>query len=230
MSSAAKVQPHRRLGLALTLGVLVLAGQAHAASCEPTLFPQSLDPLGFARVTTPRLQVFLEPQACSRPTGLCPSKAYLVAGDQVVTAQATAGKTCVAFLGPRRTTIGWVDSKALAALPPAPPAGDWTGRWRRPSGDAEAMIERKGRRLNADLFASAPGSNADNVRTGGARGELIVQDDRARIGEPDDPACKVVLRRLGPFLVVNDGATDDANSDCGGIGVTMNGIYRRGGR
>jgi hypothetical protein len=219
-----------RVTLALALAALALAGQAHAASCEPTLFPQSLDPLGLATVTAPRLPIFLDPEACARPAGLCPSKAYLVAKDRVVTAQTAAGKTCVAFIGPRRATIGWVESKALAVAPVGPPEGDWTGNWRRPLGDADARIERKGRRLQANLSASASGADPGNVRTGGVEGALIVRGERGRIDAQGDPSCTVTLRRLGPFLAVNDGATDDANSPCGGIGVTMNGIYRRGGR
>ena len=209
----------------LALAFLGIAGPACAASCEPTLFPQGLDDLGFARVTAARLQVFRDPEACSRPTGLCPSKAYLVAGDRVVTAQTADGKTCVAFIGPNRATIGWVDARALAAAPASAPSGDWTGTWRRSLGDAEAKIERRGGRLQASLFASAPGSRSGGVRTGGADGELSVRGDRGQLGRQDDPACKVAMRRLGRFLIVNDEASDDANSPCGGMGVTLNGIY-----
>jgi hypothetical protein len=84
----------------VALGVVSSASVAQAASCEPTLFPQSLDGLAIAQVQAPKLAVFHDPEACSRPTGLCPSKAYLVAGDRVVTAQVEGGYRCVAFVGP----------------------------------------------------------------------------------------------------------------------------------
>jgi hypothetical protein len=208
---------------------LAVAGTAHAASCEPSLFPQTLD-LRPARVTAPKAPLFHDPEACSRPAGLCPSKAYLVAGDAVLAAQTEAGKTCVAFIGQKRSTIGWVDASVLTPAAPAPQAGDWTGHWSRTFGDAEATIERKGKRLTASLSASAEGARPDNVRTGGADGDLVPNGDRAELTNSGDAACRVHLRRLGRYLIVNDGADDDANSPCGGIGVTLNGVYVRVGR
>jgi hypothetical protein len=216
-----------RIARLAVLAALALPGMAKAASCEPTLFPQALAPLEFARVTSAKLPVFHDPEACSRPTGLCPSKAYLVAGDTVISAQTVAGKTCVAFIGARRPTIGWVDAGMLAPLPATPPVVDWAGKWERVLGDAEATIERRGGRVLATLSASAVGANPDNVRTGGADGALAIRGDLAQMSSQGDPDCKVTLRRLGRFLIVNDGASDDANSACGGIGVTMNGVYTR---
>jgi len=35
------------------------------------------------------------------------------------------------------------------------------------------------------------------------------------------------MKQVGLWLLINDGATDDANSGCGGMGVTFNGIYQR---
>ncbi|WP_157134726.1 hypothetical protein [Sphingomonas sp. PAMC 26605] len=208
---------------------LFVAGNAHAASCEPSLFPQSLN-LRSARVTAPKAALFNDPEACSRSVGLCRSKAYLVAGDAVLAAQTETGMTCVAFIGRKRSTIGWVDAAALAPMPNAPPAVDWTGHWSRSVGDAEATIERKGKSLSASLSASAEGGRSDNMRTGGADGDLIVHDDRAELTNRGDAKCRVHLRGIGAYLIVNDGASDDANSPCGGIGVTLNGVYVHTGR
>ena len=222
-----RVGSHRLTAALLAIVTLVLPGAAWAASCEPSLFPQALSPLGFAHVIAAKLPIFRDPEACSRPTGLCPSKAYLVAGNQVISAQTVAGKTCVAFVNGRRPTIGWVDASMLAPLHATPPVGGWNGKWERILGDAEANIQRRGDRIGASLSASAAGANPSDVRTGGADGDLTIRGDLAQMGPQGDPACKVTLRRLGAFLVVNDGASDDANSACGGVGVTMNGVYAR---
>lgn len=211
---------------AAATAALAMATGAQAASCQPYLFPQTLD-LRPARVTTPKAALFHDPEACSRPTGLCPSKAYLLKGNMVLAAQTEAGKTCVAFIGPKRSTFGWVDASALTPASLPPPTGDWTGHWSRTVGDAEASIQHKGKVLSASLSASAQGARRDNVRTGGADGDLVLHGDRADLTNSGDPTCKVRLRRLGPYLILNDGANDDANSDCGGIGVTLNGVYLR---
>lgn len=203
---------------------LFVAGNAHAASCEPSLFPQTLD-LRRAQTTVSKAALFNDPEACSRPVGVCPSKAYLVAGDAVLAAQTETGKTCVAFIARKRSTIGWVDAAMLGPMPPAPPAVDWTGHWSRSVGDAQATIERKGKSLTASLSASAEGGRSDNVRTGGADGDLMVHGDRAELTNRGDAECRVHLRRIGVYLIINDGASDDANSPCGGIGVTLNGVY-----
>jgi hypothetical protein len=39
--------------------------------------------------------------------------------------------------------------------------------------------------------------------------------------------CRVQLRQYGPWLLADDGVSDNSNSACGGMGVTLNGIYRR---
>jgi hypothetical protein len=74
----------------------------------------------------------------------------------------------------------------------------------------------------------------DNLRTGTADGTLhvtpsafgVVARFTQNAGDPTSE-CKVTLKQLGPWLLINDGATDEANSGCGGMGVTFNGIYRR---
>jgi hypothetical protein len=202
----------------LVIGVaaaLFVAGNAHAASCEPSLFPQTLD-LRPAQITVSKAALWNDPEACSRPVGVCPSKAYLLAGDAVVAAQTETDKTCVALIARERSTIGWADAAALAPMPPAPPAVDWTGHWSCSVGDAEATIERKGKSLTASLSPSAEGGRSDNVRTGGAVGDLMVHGDRGELTNRGDAGCRVHLRRIGAYLIINDGASDDANSHCGG--------------
>lgn len=74
----------------------------------------------------------------------------------------------------------------------------------------------------------------ENVRTGTADGALQVRSSASgavasftqNAGDPTS-SCTVTMKRLGPLLLINDGATDDANSGCGGMGVTFNGIYQR---
>jgi hypothetical protein len=75
----------------------------------------------------------------------------------------------------------------------------------------------------------------DNVRTGVAEGKLIFATTSSGVrlatfgdaGADRTQVCRVQLRQFGPWLLVDDGVTDNSNSACGGLGVTLNGIYRR---
>jgi hypothetical protein len=211
------------------LGVAAIAAAtpALAASCEPTLFPQDLAAIQLSTVRTGRLPLFLDPQACGKLTGLCPSRAYLVPGDAVLAAQTADRRRCVAFVGARRVTIGWVDAGGLAPAAEPKDGAPWVGAWARRSGSATLRISRTRQGYRAELSAVARMADPANVHTGGASGALVVTGRTARLDSQDEADCHVALRRIGDLMLVNDGATDDANSACGGIGVTFNGIYSR---
>jgi hypothetical protein len=212
------------LGL-FALGVAFAGPCAATPSCEPSLFPQKPD-VESAMVIAPKLSVFHDPEACSRPSGLCPTNAYLLHGDRVVAAQAANGFRCVAFIGPSRQTTGWVSIAGLVSIA-SPPEGDWSGTWVRRLGDATLVVSLQHGRRIADFQAFAHGSDPSNVRTGGADGILNIIGERAHLTSRSDPSCRVDVRRLGTFLIVSDGASDDANSPCGGMGVSLNGVYVR---
>jgi hypothetical protein len=75
----------------------------------------------------------------------------------------------------------------------------------------------------------------DNVRTGVAESKLIFATTPSGVrlatfgdaGADRTQVCRVQLRQFGPWLLVDDSVTDNSNSACGALGVTLNGIYRR---
>jgi hypothetical protein len=221
-----------RLGFLLlaAAGLAPSPARAGTSSCEPSLFPQNLSILGFAAVTVDRLAVLREPYTCGRMKGLCPSKAYLVRGDRVIAAQGTDGLRCIAFDGPRAQTTGWVRADALTPVT-VPVSGSWTGTWVRRTGNATLKITMRSGKFHIAAEASARAGGPDNIRTGGAEGLLAIAGDRAKVTDAQTgETCVLELRKLGSLILANDGASDDANSLCGGMGVTMNGLYMWQGR
>jgi hypothetical protein len=200
-----------------------------AASCEPTLFPQDLAAVRLSVVKVARLPVFLDPEACARSAGVCPSKAYLVQGDQVLAAQAIDLRRCVAFVGSRRVTIGWVDAGALTpnAESQKQTRNPWDGVWTRRTGSATAKISHGANGFRVEMNAFANMAAPSDIHTGSAGGALKVAGEAGHLDSQNDPDCHIDFRRLGDLLLVNDGAGDGANSACGGMGVTFNGIYVR---
>jgi len=213
------------MGAILLLISLAVGSSAAAASCEPTLFPQTPG-VTFATVTVQKLPLFRDPEACSRSVGLCPGKAYLLKGDRVIAAQTQDSFRCVAFVGPSRQTTGWVRATDLSPTTVAV-SGGWKGAWTRLVGDARLDISGPRDAYVASFEASGRGADPGNVRTGGAQGRLTVTGDRARLTDRGNPACRVDLMALGPYLIAHDGASDEANSACGGMGISLSGVYVR---
>jgi hypothetical protein len=140
---------------------------------------------------------------------------------------------CVAFFHAEKQTTGWVESRSVTSSPEPPVSGDWNGTWKRLQGNATFTIRKQGAVYAAEALAVYAISK-DNVRTGVAEGKLIFTSTPSgvRLATFGDPGadrtqvCRVQLRKFGPWLLVDDGVTEDANSACGGMGVTLNGIYR----
>jgi hypothetical protein len=201
---------------------------AHAQSCQTHLFPYSVENVTLATVKTPREPILRDEEGCPGKGASCASYAYLVQGDHVLVAHGQSGYRCIAFFNGRRQTTGWVRQEGLTPTLPASATTTWLGAWTRRSGEAQIVIRKQGHELYATAMATLAVSR-DNVRTGGAEGRLTVQGGNASFGEAGDrsTACRVHVRLLGDLLLADDGATDDSNSSCGGLGVSLNGIYRR---
>ena len=221
-----------RRPLFFCITLLLTAAAAHAQSCQAYLFPYVVGNVTLATVKTPREPILRDEEGCPGKGASCASSAYLVQGDRVLVAHAQSGYRCVAFFNGRRQTTGWVRQDALdpAAHAAANAAwtGTWTGTWTRQSGEAQIAIRKQGGELYATATATLAVSG-DNVRTGGAEGRLTVQGSIGSFGEAGDRStvCRVHVRLLEDLLLADDGATDDSNSSCGGMGVSLNGIYRR---
>ncbi len=95
--------------------------------------------------------------------------------------------------------------------------------------EATITIRKKGDTLEAEATATLE-VTTENVRTGAAGGTLNLHNGIAIFGDSGPnrtTTCSIHLRLIGDTLLADDGATDDSNSACGGMGVTFNGIYRR---
>jgi hypothetical protein len=219
---------HRRSFL-LCLPLFLTAVAAYAQSCQTYLFPYTVQDAALAIVKTPREPILRDEEGCLGGSARCASHSYLIAGNRVLTAHIRNGYRCIAFFNGKSQTTGWVHQDALTPATPAPANAAWQGNWTRQSGDARIVIRKRGDRLYASATATLA-VNRDNVRTGGAEGTLTSQgNSTASFGEAGDRStvCRVHLRLLEDVLLADDGATDDANSSCGGMGVSLNGIYRR---
>jgi len=203
------------------------AAAVHAQNCQTYLFPYVVGDVTLATVKTPREPILRDEEGCPGKGVSCASSAYLIRGDRVLVAHAQSGYRCIAFFNGRRQTTGWVRQETLDPAPVAANAA-WAGTWTRQSGEAQIVIRKQGSELYATATATLAVSR-DNVRTGGAEGRLKVQGRNASFGEAGDRStvCRVHVRLLEDVLLADDGATDDSNSSCGGMGVSLNGIYRR---
>jgi hypothetical protein len=212
-----------------------LYGQADAQSCSNYLFPKEVATVDSARIDLDRVAI-VNSDSCPDFSPSCQSKSYLVRNDVVFRSSLTQGThTCVAFFNGKRQTTGWVETKSLVPSPTPVNQGSWAGHWKRITGDSVLIIRRsKDGGYQAEAVATYAVAR-DNVRTGAAEGKLVMRPSEGGglIASFSDPGqdrtavCHVDLRQFGPWLLVDDGATDDSNSACGGMGVTLNGIYRK---
>jgi hypothetical protein len=202
---------------------------AAAEACNAYLFPQSVADVTLATVHADRLPLQRDDEGCPSADSKCAGRAYLVAGNQVLVAATHGGYRCVAYWNGKQQTTGWVVADSLIPTPVPAVEGDWVGTWTRIQGDAAFTIRKRGGQYVASGLATYA-VRASNVRTGAADGTLHINGSIATLTDNSmDPTlpCKVQFRQFGARLLVNDGATDDANSSCGGMGVTFNGIYQR---
>lgn len=181
---------------------------------------------------------------CPSADAACRDTAYLVAGDIVLTTNSEAksakvgapsGFVCATFANAKgRETSGWLPEAALEALPVTPvPSAGWLGTWMRteasirvkPSGSSALKIEGDATYGAHDKGRVARGA----VNTGEFDGTaeprdgvvLIAEKGVASFEAAKDTGCAVRLRRLGPYLLVED------NRNCGGMNVSFRGIYVR---
>ena len=213
--------------------LLTSVAPAVAEGCNAYLFPSSVAEVTLARVQPARLPILVDGDGCPAAGTSCDSKSYLVAGDQVLVSGAHGAYRCATFISARKQSTGWIASAAVVPLPQPKTPDTWSGLWKRQQGHASLTIRKQG----AGCFASGLATYAvspTNVRTGVASGRLKESSFPWGIvarfgidGSDQTPPCTVEIRQIGPWLVVNDGATEDANSACGGMGVTFNGVYQR---
>ena len=211
--------------------LLLIGLPLQAEVCSVELFPHSVDSVSMAAVTTAKEPLLRDYDGCPSPDAKCMTKAYVVQGNVVLAAQTQNVWRCVSYFNGKRQTVGWMKATALQETPAKTGNASFAGHWVRQHGDSTIDIAKRG----AGLYATAMTTEfirEGNVRTGGAEGVFKINGDHATFGANGDRTrvCSVHVRLLGDVLLADDGATDDSNSACGGMGVTEGGVYRRAAR
>ena len=177
-------------------------------------------------------------KGCPSATEACRDKAFLVPGDRVILSGTRQNLVCADYIGAKGADrAGWLPAGAVVreSLPPVALA-DWTGTWSRQEAKVTIKPGRKTGELRVHGDATFGMLDPDRVKRGAVNvGEI------AGVGAPDGAAlsfamganatlpvdkgdgytCKVWMRRLGPYLLVDD------NNQCGGMNVSFRGAYTR---
>nr|WP_318284424.1 MULTISPECIES: hypothetical protein [unclassified Methylobacterium] len=235
----------------ILMALLVATGSAAAQDrgppakneCRRTPSLSEGPALGFGRVVAAGRTAFvkdgLAQDGCPDGIAECRERAYLVAGDPVILGERRGGYVCASYRGTKGNLArtGWLPAEAVANEATAPVAlDDWLGTWTQAEGRIAVKRGDKPGTLSVTGDATWGMGDPERVKRGGVHlgeiaGTVTPAGDGASFamgesgtlpvakGSADD--CKVWLRRLGPWLVVED------NLACGGMNVTFRGVYRR---
>ena len=196
--------------------------------CRNGLFTSDSESFAVARVSGEkgsRVHFYGDDEGCPGPAAKCRQKAYLVPGDEVLTAR-TFGDWVCAWYQPARgpETVGWLPAGRLAPVSVSagnPPPASWLGTWS--FYDNEVRLSRGGRAGSLLVAGEATwqGVNPGNVHTGELAGEAAPEGEVLTLAGEDPEDCRATLRLVGPYLLVAD------NKRCGGHNVTFDGVYRK---
>jgi hypothetical protein len=161
-------------------------------------------------------------EGCPGASAKCRQKAYLVAGNEVLTSRAFGDWVCAWYQPARGSeTVGWLpaDRLAVAGPPARPTLAAWLGAWGFYENSLRLSRGRGAGALRVEGGASWVGANPGNVHVGEVSGEAAPAGNVLTVGAEDD--CRLTLRLVGAYLVAAD------NRQCGGLNVTFDGVYRR---
>jgi hypothetical protein len=232
--------------LSLVLGAMLLASPALAydaddpANCNGVDWDDTSMLVVSKVIASPRVNFVKSPydddfkaDTCPAAGEACRRKAYLVTDDLVLTGKTRGKFTCVSYQAPTEKrpawTTGWLPTAALAPVAPtaAPEEQEWMGNWDHPFGSIEIKRGGLGGRLKIDGIMVVP--TAQDFHNGVINAEArphngviaFLNDGTLPLETKCEEGCRVRMRRVGPWLVVED------NDQCGGAGVSFTGLYHR---
>jgi len=207
--------------------------------------------VALATVTAKRVHIIkgsLEDESCPSASLSCRESVYLVKGNEVIIGRELNGFVCATYLGPRRRmSLGWLPANSVSRKPPdrSRKVEDWLGKWRfrvdapryraglitiTKAASSRDALHIDGNAGYAHDYAAAlrgsvnVGEILADVGPAGAALAFTQGDDGMALpyDHPGDEwSCRIQIRLLGPYLLVND------NWKCGGNNVTFWGVYRR---
>ncbi len=168
---------------------------------------------------------------------ICQRKDYLVGGDQVLVSASAGDFSCAEYVNAKGLVrAGWLPTAFVVTAPVTKPES-FVGSWQ---GNVEQAITIKAGKQKGtiDLHGDATFGALDpeRVKSGGVNAgsfkatlrpegdTLSFTDSGSRTlayDKGDQYACRIRMRRLGEFLLVED------NHNCGGNNVSFTGDYRR---
>jgi hypothetical protein len=174
---------------------------------------------------------------CPSRAPACSERAYLVPGDRVIISGGRDAFICATYISAKGgDRSGWLPSDAVASDGAAPVAlADWLGKWSRVEAGITVKAGKAGALQiegDATFGAKDPGRvKRGAVNEGNIAGDVTPAGDRISFAMGADSTlpvdkggefdCKVWMRRVGPWLIVDD------NKNCGGFRVTFRGFYTR---
>mgnify|MGYP000885066726 FL=1 len=217
----------RSLFLLAMLSPLAAAASdlADGGSCRNGLFPSAQSGFALARVVgTQRLYLLGDMDGCpAKGEPACRQRSYVVSGDTVVTGRDLGAYRCAFYPNKVGGSAGWVDRSKLQPLPVATPSlQDWAGDWK--DGDNGLRISVRGGQLHVEGDAYWPSANpTPEQRPYGPNMGQVEAQATPRGSQVDfvEDSCTVHAQVLGDVLVVSD------NSECGGMNVRFDGVYRK---
>lgn len=187
---------------------------------------------------TPFVRNESDAKICPGSAEICRAGAYLVPGNTVIVGRMRGDYVCAEYIGAKGASrAGWLPAAAVTRLTNEPVAvSGWVGEWTR----LEASITIKPAATPGELAgsgeatfgASDPGRvKRGAVNTGEIAGRRAPNGANLNfamnggttvpIENGDETNCKVWMRCLGPYLIVDD------NNGCGGMNVSFRGVYAR---
>lgn len=236
----------RSRGPILLALLAVASGDARAEenTCRSAPSLSAGPALALGRVSAPGRTAFVKDglarAGCPDAGPACRERAYLVAGDAVILAERRGAFLCATYRGAKDDDVGrtgWIpaDSVVVESLAPVS-REDWLGTWKRAEAEIRVTPGTKPGTLAFGGEATWGLGDPERVRRGGIHmgdfagtaapvGDAVsfaVGDrDTLPVQQGGEYDCKLWLRRVGPWLVVDD------NLACGGVNVTFRGVYRR---
>lgn len=220
------------------LPLLALPARAQAPepfTCRNGYFTETVDALTLARVAGKKGdKAFFhsDDEGCPGKEG-CRTKAYVIPGDEVFVNQVKDGWACAWYPGKTNETVGWLKAELLDIAPQGPPPrlAEWVGTWTLYENEIRIAAAPDGKSLSISGDAVWEGGQSTAgypiVHVGELSGTALPQGSRVELKDTEveeDYACVARLTLLGRHLFVDD------NGNCGGVNVTFDGVYKRGGK